>query len=345
MRFFTARARKALLVTEDADFDPDEELERLALFTEAGELVSLDGVPGPAGPTGATGAVGATGTTGAKGNKGDPGPRGYTGPPGPQGLIGPRGPRGLMGEFADIPVGNNGTFLKRDSEADGGVIWAQINAALTYLGTWNAETNTPEIADGENNEGDWYLVSTGGTQDLGGGTQAFDIGDYVRYTDGLWTKLNGLDRPNFGTIFSGKHAGTLSSAIFIQNARREKIIEIPSDCDLTGIGVANGNVVNGNLKVYAASVEDGTVIASSVSTPQGTAGIAQKIPFTALLEGVPAGRLVIGVISDSATAQVYMTTMGIEPYAVTANGSFVLPASVLVPSNVAITASPIIWTY
>jgi hypothetical protein len=55
-----------------------------------------------------------------------------------------------------------------------------------YQGTWNAQNNTPALADGTGIELDVYFVDTSGQQDLGSGSQNFEIGDLVQYVNGVW---------------------------------------------------------------------------------------------------------------------------------------------------------------
>jgi hypothetical protein len=58
-----------------------------------------------------------------------------------------------------------------------------------YLGTWNADTNTPTIIDGTGSSGDYYRVTVAGTQDLGSGNISFTIGDDVRYNGTIWERV------------------------------------------------------------------------------------------------------------------------------------------------------------
>jgi len=60
--------------------------------------------------------------------------------------------------------------------------------ALEYLGTWDANTNTPALADGIGDLGDFYIVSVAGSQDLGSGIIAFEVGDWVIYDGSLWER-------------------------------------------------------------------------------------------------------------------------------------------------------------
>ena len=49
------------------------------------------------------------------------------------------------------------------------------------LGEWDASTNTPAIADGNGEYGNYYIVSVAGSQDLGSGLIAFNVDDQVMY--------------------------------------------------------------------------------------------------------------------------------------------------------------------
>lgn len=61
--------------------------------------------------------------------------------------------------------------------------------ALTIQGEWNASTNTPSLADGVGEVGDFYIVNTAGTQDLGSGSINFAVGDWVIYAaSNVWIK-------------------------------------------------------------------------------------------------------------------------------------------------------------
>ena len=65
----------------------------------------------------------------------------------------------------------------------------QLNSGEDYKGAWNASTNTPTLADGIGVNGDNYLVSVDGTQNLGSGSIAFIAGDTVIYNGTIWQKI------------------------------------------------------------------------------------------------------------------------------------------------------------
>jgi hypothetical protein len=80
-------------------------------------------------------------------------------------------------------------------DAGGKVPVAQLpSAVMTYEGVWNASTNTPTLADGVGDVGMVYRVSVAGTQNLGSGAIAFDVGDYVILNSSLvWEKSDTTD--------------------------------------------------------------------------------------------------------------------------------------------------------
>lgn len=77
-------------------------------------------------------------------------------------------------------------------DANGRIPYTQLpEDAMEYQGDWNAQTNTPTLADGTGTKGDTYNVSVGGTQDLGSGDIVFFAGDRVIYNGSVWQRASG----------------------------------------------------------------------------------------------------------------------------------------------------------
>ena len=77
-------------------------------------------------------------------------------------------------------------------DANGRIPYTQLpEDAMEYQGDWNAQTNTPTLADGTGTKGDTYNVSVGGTQDLGSGDITFFAGDRVIYNGSVWQRASG----------------------------------------------------------------------------------------------------------------------------------------------------------
>ena len=62
------------------------------------------------------------------------------------------------------------------------------SSIMEFKGTWDASTNSPTLADGTGNNGDIYLCSVAGTQNLGSGNITFSEGDWVVYNGSIWQK-------------------------------------------------------------------------------------------------------------------------------------------------------------
>lgn len=97
----------------------------------------------------------------------------------------------VTGELANyVPnsdVGANNGVASLD--AGGKVPASQLpNSIMSYEGTWNANTNSPSLADGTGNAGDVYIVSVAGTQNLGSGPITFAAGDWIIYNGATWEK-------------------------------------------------------------------------------------------------------------------------------------------------------------
>ena len=69
---------------------------------------------------------------------------------------------------------------------------SSVTGARQYLGTWDAATNTPTLANGDSvNAGSEYAVISDGTVDFGAGNITFTNGDTVIYDGAIWSKIDG----------------------------------------------------------------------------------------------------------------------------------------------------------
>ncbi len=86
-------------------------------------------------------------------------------------------------------------------DENGRIPYSQLpESAMEFKGTWNASTNTPTLADGTGDTGDFYVVSVAGTQNLGSGDIKFLENDRVIYSEGVWSKLSAGDVRTVNTI-------------------------------------------------------------------------------------------------------------------------------------------------
>lgn len=93
----------------------------------------------------------------------------------------------LDGKIDESREGANNGIATLD--AGGKVPTSQLpNSVMEYQGNWNANTNSPTLADGTGSTGDVYRVSVAGTQNLGSGSITFAVGDFAIYNGTIWEK-------------------------------------------------------------------------------------------------------------------------------------------------------------
>lgn len=97
----------------------------------------------------------------------------------------------INGDVYDIQDAGRGRPLGVATlDENGRVPYTQLpESAIEFKGYWDASTNTPHLQDGTGTKGDLYYVDVAGTQDLGSGSQAFDIGDRVLYDGSVWKNM------------------------------------------------------------------------------------------------------------------------------------------------------------
>jgi len=104
---------------------------------------------------------------------------------------------GTSGVLSSVPYGGANGVATLDS--GGKVPVSQLpSSVVTYLGTWNAATNTPYLVNGTGDAGDLYICNVAGTANFGAGPITFAVGDWVLYGSGTWQKSNGQN----GTVTS-----------------------------------------------------------------------------------------------------------------------------------------------
>ena len=104
---------------------------------------------------------------------------------------------GTSGIVSSVPLGAANGVATLDS--GGKVPVSQLpSSVVTYLGTWNAATNTPTLTNGTGDAGDMYICNVAGTVNFGAGPITFAVGDWVLYGSGTWQKSSGQN----GTVTS-----------------------------------------------------------------------------------------------------------------------------------------------
>lgn len=106
--------------------------------------------------------------------------------------------KGVLDAFVNYIGKANGVATL---DENGRIPYSQLpESVMEFKGTWDASNNTPTLADGTGDTGDFYVVSVAGTQDLGSGEIKFLENDRVIYSEGVWSKLSTGDVRTVNTI-------------------------------------------------------------------------------------------------------------------------------------------------
>jgi hypothetical protein len=163
----------------------------------------------------------------------------------------------------------------------GSLLDGNSGSGTSYKGAWDASTNTPNIADGSGVNGDYYLVSVAGTQDLGSGSIDFTSGDDVRYNGTIWQKIEGgvnyvpedvaNKATNFSTINDVKYPTT--------KAVKDQLDLKISKVAMTDNAVPRANGIDGTLQNSVVTISDlGAIAAGGFSS---TGSISSDSSITA----------------------------------------------------------------
>jgi predicted RecA/RadA family phage recombinase len=155
--------------------------------------------------------------------------------------------------------------------------------ALNYKGTWNASTNTPTLADGTGAKGDYYVVSTAGTQTFGGIQLFFGAGDWIVYNGAVWQRVEGGSDGNFANVtLTSTDAGATAAPLL--DLYRDSAS--PAASDTLGEIEFNGEDSAGNKQAYG-------LIHASILSPTSTAEQGQ-LHFETATAGALTEKMIIG---------------------------------------------------
>jgi hypothetical protein len=157
-----------------------------------------------------------------------------------------------------VPGGTPGQVLIKQSNIDYATAWGNVTGGLSYLGFWNALTNTPTLASSAGTNGNYYVVSVAGTTNLNGITD-WQVGDWAIFNGTAWQKI---DQSNSVTSVNGYTgvvvltqtdiAGTASLAT-AQTLTNKTI----SGSNNTLTDIANASLTNSSITINGSSVSLG----------------------------------------------------------------------------------------
>ena len=135
--------------------------------------------------------------------------------------------------------------------ASGKIENSYLNATvMNYHGSWDASTNTPALSDGMvgADPGDVYIVSVGGTQNLGSGSITFAVGDWVIYNQSnVWQKVS-----NSSAVSSVNGATGAVTVNAINELTGDVTAGPASGSQSKAATIANGAITNAKVSASAA---------------------------------------------------------------------------------------------
>ena len=160
-------------------------------------------------------------------------------------------------------IGHRGTangFATLDE--NGRIPYSQLpESAMEYKGQWDAETNSPTLADGTGSKGDFYIVSVGGTQNLGSGNIQFFVNDRIIYDGSVWARLSAGDVNTVNNVLPTNGNVALTGENIPVSSTDPTLLSAPlttdryADSSVTTEKVADNAVTNAKIANNAVTTE------------------------------------------------------------------------------------------
>ena len=165
---------------------------------------------------------------------------------------------------------------------------AGLAGSVTFKGGWDANTNTPTLANGTGTAGFMYIVTTNGVTNLGAGLTSFSSGDLVIYDGTNWINVaanNGVvsfnSRTGAVTLTSGDVTTALGYTPYNATNPNSYISSITSGNVTTALGYTPYNATNPNSYIAASSLSVTTNTASGAGSLSYSAGVFTFTPAVA----------------------------------------------------------------
>jgi hypothetical protein len=157
-----------------------------------------------------------------------------------------------------------------------------VLGALSYQGTWNANTNTPTLVSSSGTKGYYYVVSVAGSTNLNGITD-WQVGDWAVYNGSAWQKIDNTDAV---TSVNG-YTGTV----------------VLTNTDISGFGTMSTQNAN-SVAITGGAIDGTTIGATTTSTGKFTTLNASTSLTTPIVQASNSGGL--SLKNSAGTTQISM---------------------------------------
>lgn len=128
-------------------------------------------------------------------------------------------------------IGNRSPRLGADNKIPVEQLPDSVRLSLEYKGTWNANTNSPDLPASTPEQGWVYIVSVAGNTSLGGITD-WAVGDWAIYNGATWQKVDN------------------STANYLGNVTVPNLLKFAASVAAAALGDVGANVTTGRLSFY-----------------------------------------------------------------------------------------------
>jgi hypothetical protein len=114
-------------------------------------------------------------------------------------------------------------------DSNGKVPAAQLPASvMDFKGSYDADANSPSLADGTGDAGDVYRVAVAGTRDFGAGSIQLFVGDLVIYSGSVWQRSPGADFTGFAaTALNNLSVASLAAGSLLVGSSASAVAALP----------------------------------------------------------------------------------------------------------------------
>ena len=182
-----------------------------------------------------------------------------------------------------------------------------ITVLPSYLGIWNADTNTPPLTNGTGDIGTQYQVATAGSMNLGAGVVTYAVGDFIKYNGSVWTVIP-ANTAGAATFFLGAYNPTMNTPALADGTGVAGAQYRVSIAGLANLGSGDIPLSTGDYLTY-----NGTIWQKLPAYPHGP-GIPMVVNVT-----VPAGAVMVSTGGDFPQMTIDWGDGGFDTWSLNAN--------------------------
>jgi len=173
-----------------------------------------------------------------------------------------------------------------DDVATKNYVLSQVSGGINYQGTWNANTNSPALANGVGTAGYYYKVATAGTTAIDGQSD-WNVGDWIIFNGVAWDKVDNSEEDATSSVKGRiQLAGNLSG-----NAAAPSVTSLtfPAALVLALGAIADGEFLKrngpslegapGSSSKYATDVGNGSATSFAITHNLGTKDLSNVLIY------------------------------------------------------------------